>query len=245
MNLQVKRRAGDEVSGRRSRGEEQIVVFKLGDEDYGIEIRQVREIIRKRAITPVPRQPPYVEGVINVRGTIIPVINLRKRFGLKGEFPENPNTVIVDSVDGMVGILVDSVSEVIRLPRDRIHPPPSIASGMEGEYLRGICRIDDQLLLYLDVEKILSKATPVATLYSGSQLGPPTHTGLSLLNRDEQKVLNAIPATGASKTRLIRKVKFGKGKFDKSLASLSRKGLVKISKDGDRRVIRRTTLHPS
>jgi len=78
---------------RRGRGltlsnevrEEQIVVFRLGGEDYGIEINQVREIIRKREITPVPRQPPYVEGVINVRGTIIPVINLKKRFGLFGD----------------------------------------------------------------------------------------------------------------------------------------------------------------
>jgi len=237
----------EKTSGSTSGASEGAVVLgvRLGDEDYGIDISRVREIMTKRAITPMPRQPTYVEGVMNVRGTIIPVVNLRKRFGLKGEFPENPHTVIVDSTHGMVGILVDSVSEVIRLPQDRIHAPPAITSGMEGEYLRGICRVGDQLLLYLDVEKILRKATPVATLYTGSQLRIPTHTGLSLLSRDEQRLLNAIPANGGVKTRVMRRVRFGNSKFDKLIASLSRKGLIKVSKDGNRRIIRRTLPHAS
>jgi purine-binding chemotaxis protein CheW len=145
----------------RKEGEEQIVVFKLGEEDYGIEINQVREIIRKREITPVPRQPPYVEGVINVRGTIIPVLNLKKRFGLPTDPSTQPHTIIVESGEGLVGILVDSVSEVIRVPQERIHHPPSVSMGVDGQYLRGICRVGDRLLIYLNVKKVVS-AIPVS-----------------------------------------------------------------------------------
>ena len=138
-------------NARQKSGEEQIVVFRLAGEDYGIEISQVREIIRKREITPVPRQPAYVEGVINVWGTIIPVFNLKKRFGLAGDTSAQPHTIIVESGDGLVGILVDSVSEVIRIPNDRIHTAPSVSMNVDSQYLRGICRLDDRLLIYLDV----------------------------------------------------------------------------------------------
>ena len=217
-----------------------VLGVRLGDEDYGIDISRVREIMVKRPITSMPRQPAYIEGVMNVRGSIIPVVNLRKRFGLKGEFPENPHTVIVDSPQGMVGILVDSVSEVIRLPQDRIHPPPAITSGMEGEYIRGICQVGEQLMLYLDVERILRKATPLSTIYAGSQVGIPTRAGLSLLGRDEQKLLNAVPADGIVKTRLMHRVRIGGSRFDKATSSLTRKGLIKISRDGNKRIVKRT-----
>lgn len=216
-----------------------VLGVRLGDEDYGIDISRVREIMKRHAITPVPRQPVYVEGVMNVRGAIIPVINLRKRFDLKGEPPENPHTVIVDSAEGMVGILVDSVSEVIRLPQDRIHPAPPIASGMDGEYLRGICRVGDQLLLYLDVEKILRKATPVTMLQHGAQLGISSRTGRSSLSYDEQRVLKAIPPNGIGKTRLKKRTGFGDIKLQRTIALLSRKGLVKVSKEGSTKIIRR------
>ena len=140
---------------KQNAGEAQIVVFKLGDEDYGIEIGQVREIIRKREITPMPRQPPYVEGVINVRGTIIPVVNLKKRFGLPLDASKHPHTIIVESGDGLIGMLVDAVSEVIRVPADQIHPTPSVTTGVDSEYLRGICRLGQRLLIYLDVERVV------------------------------------------------------------------------------------------
>jgi purine-binding chemotaxis protein CheW len=168
MNSRMKRRARGELGRRKDRAEEQIVVFRLGGEDYGIEISQVREIIKKRSITPMPRQPAYVEGVINVRGTIIPVVNLRKRFGLTGDELSEPHTIIVESGDGLVGILVDSVSEVIRLPQDRIHPPPPVSIGVDSEYLRGICRVGDRLLVYLDVEKVV-KTTPTTAYDSAAR----------------------------------------------------------------------------
>ena len=159
----AKKRIAKAVTKRKQLHDEaQIVVFRLGGEDYGIEISQVREIIRKREITPMPRQPTYVEGVINVRGTIIPVVNLKKRFGLPGDALANPHTIIVESGDGLVGLLVEAVSEVIRVPGDHIHQPPNVTSGLDSEYLRGICRIGDRLLIYLDVERVV-RASPTAT----------------------------------------------------------------------------------
>jgi len=146
----------------RAAREAQIVVFKLGGEEYGIDIGQVREILQKRESTPMPRQPSYMEGVINVRGTIIPVINLKKRFGLQGEDSKHPHIIIVKSGDALVGMLVDAVSEVTRVPQDQIHHAPSTAKSVDTEYLRGICRLDDRLLIYLDVQKVV-KAAPTST----------------------------------------------------------------------------------
>jgi purine-binding chemotaxis protein CheW len=144
---------------KQGRGEAQIVVFKLEGENYGIEIGQVREIIRKREITQVPRQPPYVEGVINVRGTIIPVVNLKKRFGFQGDASKYSHTIIVESVHGLVGMLVDAVSEVIRVYPDQIHSAPSMMTGTSYDYLQGICRLGDELLIYLDVSKVVKAST--------------------------------------------------------------------------------------
>jgi purine-binding chemotaxis protein CheW len=144
---------------KQARGDAQIVVFKLQGENYGIEIGQVREIMRKREITPMPRQPPYVEGVINVRGTIIPVVNLKKRFGLRGDASTHSHTIIVESVHGPVGMLVDSVSEVIRVHPDQIDSAPSMMRGVNSDYLRGICRVSDGLLIYLDVRELLEAST--------------------------------------------------------------------------------------
>ena len=145
----------------RQAREAQLVVFRLGGEDYGIEISQVREIIRDREITPMPSQPAYVEGVLNVRGIIIPVINMKKRFGLTGDLTSHPHTIIVESDDGLVGLLVETVSEVIRVPRDHIHLAPTVTNGVDNEYLRGICRIGERLLIYLDIKKVIMQ-TPMA-----------------------------------------------------------------------------------
>jgi purine-binding chemotaxis protein CheW len=153
----------------RHAGEAQLVVFRLGGEEYGIEISQVREIIREREITPMPRQPSYVEGVLNVRGTIIPVVNLKKRFKLSGDLTQHPHTIIVESGDGLVGLLVEAVSEVIRVPEDHIHPAPKVTTGLDSEYLRGICRVDERLLIYLDVKKVVTLSPTAATLEQAGQ----------------------------------------------------------------------------
>lgn len=163
---------------QRQAPEAQLVVFRLGGEEYGVEIGQVREIIRRRAITPMPGQPKYVEGVINVRGTIIPVVNLRKRFELQGYESPSPHTIIVESGDGLMGMLVDAVSEVIRIPGNQIHPPPGVAAGIDTEYLRGICRLEERLLIYLDVEKVV-RASPT---------GKMSQRGLSQQNLEDSLI---------------------------------------------------------
>ena len=217
-----------------------VLGVRLGTENYGIDIGQVSEIVRRQAITPLPHQPTYVEGVMNIRGTIIPVVNLRRRFDLGGAPAEEPRVVIVNSSEGTAGILVDSVSEVIRLPRDQIHPPPAISSGLDGQYVRGICRVDDRLLLHLDVEKILRRATPLSTLQTSRAI----RADKSQLEPDEQKLLKQIPPTGITKSRLKRRARFGDRKLRRTISSLARKGLVKTLKDGNRKLISRVSRGP-
>ncbi len=146
---------------RTIEGETIILGVKLGTGDYGIDTTQVREIIQMREITPIPSQPPYVEGVMNVRGAVIPVINLKKRFGLEEKGSDRPHIVVIESTKGLVGMLVDSVIEIIRVPAQDIHPPPPVTKGIDGEYLRGICRLGENLIIYLDLEKLLEQAVPI------------------------------------------------------------------------------------
>ncbi|MGI6552553.1 MAG: chemotaxis protein CheW [Clostridia bacterium] len=139
--------------------EEQLVVFQLAGETYGIEISAVHEIIRLQSITKVPRTPDFVEGVINLRGKIIPVIDLRKRFQLPLE-KETPHTrIIVVEVTGVtVGMIVDSVSEVLRLPAANIEPPPpAISGGIDTDYLRGVGKWQEKLIILLDLDRVLNK----------------------------------------------------------------------------------------
>lgn len=137
--------------------EEQLVVFQLSGETYGIEIANVHEIIRMQDITDIPRTPDFVEGVINLRGRIIPVIDLRKRFGLEVSEYTQASRIIVVEVEGVtVGMIVDSVSEVLRLPTNNIEPPPAMVS-VDAAYLRGVGKLDEQLIILLDLNKVLEK----------------------------------------------------------------------------------------
>jgi len=226
-----------QVDGVES-GEAIVLGVRLGDGDYGIDISRVREIMTHRQITPLPRQPPYVEGVINIRGAVMPVINLRRRFDITGEVPKNPNIVILETSEGVVAILVDAVSEVMRVPQDKIHPPPSIAHGMDGEYLKGICQVGSQLLLYLDVEKLLKKATPIPALYAGTGSGIMTPS-VSPTIREEQRILKAIPTNGATKTQLMKRARVSGKRFDKSIDLLSHKGLITVNRVGRNKIITR------
>jgi purine-binding chemotaxis protein CheW len=216
-----------------------VLRMRLGEQDYGIDISEVREILRKREITSIPRQPPYVEGVMNVRGSIIPVVNLKKRFGLPGEISSQPHAVIVEAEEGPVGLLVDHVSEVVKIPGEKIHPPPSVASGVGSEYIRGICRVGERLLFYLDIDKVLKEATPIDRIAAGLQGELSPQAERRRLGRDERRVLNAITKTGRGKMSLKEKVGFAAEKLDRLLDSLSRKGLVRVSVEGNRKVIHR------
>lgn len=136
--------------------EDQMVVFQLAEQTYGIDIAAVFEIIRMEAITRVPRTPHFVEGVINLRGKIIPVIDLCKRFNLPlTERTGSSRIIIVDVGGNTIGMIVDGVSEVLRVPLDSIEPPPPMIHGVDAAYLRGIAILDGRLIILLDLKKIL------------------------------------------------------------------------------------------
>jgi purine-binding chemotaxis protein CheW len=144
--------------------EEQVVVFDLAGESYGIDIGHVQEIIRLPAITTVPRAPACVEGVVNLRGRVIPVINLRARFGLpEGERGRAARIVVLEAGGQTVGALVDAVSEVLRIPRDAIEPPGATLQGPETAHLRGIAKLGDRLVILLDLDKVIDLSEAIAT----------------------------------------------------------------------------------
>lgn len=147
-----------ESSQSQSGNEEvQLVAFRLSNEEYGVSITQVQEIIRRSEPTRIPQTPPFVEGVINLRGNLIPIIDLKKRFKLpESETDDNTRIVIVEVEDQTVGIIVDAVSEVLRLTTDAIEPPPPGVATIEAEYLKGVGKIEDRLLILLDIDKLLT-----------------------------------------------------------------------------------------
>ncbi len=135
----------------------QVVSFKLGPEEYGVDIAQVQEINRMVAVTKVPRAPVFMEGVINLRGQLIPIIDLRTRFGMpRAEHTKNTRIVVTEIGTKRVGMVVDSVSEVLRLPLDAIEPAPDMITGVDTEYIRGVGKIDDRLIILLDLAKIVT-----------------------------------------------------------------------------------------
>lgn len=135
----------------------QLVTFRLGNEEYSLDILSVQEIIRHMELTRVPKAPQFVDGVINLRGRVIPVLDLRKRFGLSAdENTEDTRIIVVDISDKTVGFKVDAVSEVLRLPADTVEPPPSIVTDVDSEYIKGVGKIDGRLIILLDVTKILN-----------------------------------------------------------------------------------------
>jgi purine-binding chemotaxis protein CheW len=135
----------------------QVVSFKLGSEEYGVDIAQVQEINRMVAVTHVPRAPQFMEGVINLRGQLIPIIDLRARFGMpRAEHTKNTRIVVTEIGTKRVGMVVDSVSEVLRLPVDQIEPAPEMITGVDTEYIRGVGKIEDRLIILLDLARIIS-----------------------------------------------------------------------------------------
>jgi purine-binding chemotaxis protein CheW len=131
----------------------QIVVCELGDEHYGLDIARVFEIIRHQPITAVPRAPSFVKGVINLRGRIIPVVDLRARFGMPEVEPTKETRIVVaESPSTRVGLIVDSVSEVLLVPTDAVEPTPAVAGGADAEYLRGIAKLGGRLVLLLELD---------------------------------------------------------------------------------------------
>ncbi|MCA1986306.1 MAG: chemotaxis protein CheW [Desulfovibrio sp.] len=136
----------------------QLVTFRVASEEFGIDILSVQEIIRTMEITKVPRAPMIVEGVINLRGKVIPIIDLRKKFGLESKPHDSKTRIIVVDLRGMVvGFVVDEVSEVLRIPSSTVEPPPAIVSGIDSEYIDGVGKIEDRLLILLDLDRLLTR----------------------------------------------------------------------------------------
>jgi len=141
----------------RVQEEEQLVVFGLASELYGVEIGRVQEIIRMQVITEVPRAPQFVEGVINLRGGIIPVVDLRKRFGMGDEAHDKDTRIVVVEMGGQrVGLVVDRVSEVLRVPKSDIEPPSALVTTVDSAYLRAIAKLEDRLVILLDLDRVLN-----------------------------------------------------------------------------------------
>jgi purine-binding chemotaxis protein CheW len=136
----------------------QIVGFRVGRETFGVPISLVHEIVRVPDITAVPEAPSYVEGVINLRGKIISVIDLRKRFGESEVSPSKKNRILVVEVDGkMVGLIVDAASEVLKVPEQEIELPPNVVEEGGLNYVTGVGKLRGRLIIMIDLTKILQK----------------------------------------------------------------------------------------
>ena len=136
----------------------QFVGFLIGEELFGVDILSVQEIIRDTTITPIPDSPDFLEGVINLRGNIIPVIDLRKRLKLSQPAPaEKSLWIVILIIEGRVtGFVVDRVTKVLNVPAESIKPPPEIVlAGLKSEYINGVCRMDEKLLILLDFSRVL------------------------------------------------------------------------------------------
>jgi purine-binding chemotaxis protein CheW len=134
----------------------QLLTFQLGGEEYALNIMDIKEIIRPKEATEVPRTPDYILGIFSLRGTIIPVFDVSLRLGLpQGERGPQNRIVVVRSQEHFFGLHVDNVVQVLDIPLSKIEPPPEILGGVEGEFLRGIGRIDDRLIILLNLGRIL------------------------------------------------------------------------------------------
>ncbi|MDK2919871.1 MAG: purine-binding chemotaxis protein CheW [Candidatus Petromonas sp.] len=137
--------------------EKQYVIFKLGSEEYGVDIMRVKEISEFKESTKVPNSPYFVDGIINLRGEIIPIINLKKRFNIESEGINSDTRIIVINLNEKnVGFVVDEASQVLRINDEDIDPAPEIIAGVDRQYINGVGKIDDKIVILLDLEKILS-----------------------------------------------------------------------------------------
>lgn len=142
-------------------GEElKVIVFSLAHEQYGVEVEKVRTIERMQPLTRVPKTPAFVKGVINLRGVVVPIIDLRGRFGLpETEYTDNSRMIIVAVKEMEVGLIVDTANDVVDVDSDEIEQPPEIVGGIRAKYLRGLAKLGEgRLLVLLNLEEVLNKS---------------------------------------------------------------------------------------
>jgi purine-binding chemotaxis protein CheW len=136
----------------------QLVSFKVGEEEFGVDILKVQEINKMTVITRVPNAPDFVEGVINLRGRVIPIVDLRKRLGLpERQHDKNTRIIVVEIINKTIGFIVDAVSEVLRISRDITEKPPELVAGIDADYITAVAKLEDRLLILLDLDKVLTK----------------------------------------------------------------------------------------
>jgi purine-binding chemotaxis protein CheW len=170
--------ADDRPEGALPDGEpKQYLTFALCGEDYGIEILQVQEIKCLSRITPIPNTPPHVRGVLNLRGTVVPVVDLRAKFGL-GEIEYNRFTVIIVVNVGrrVMGLVVDAVSDVLNLGKDDVQPPPELGGVLDFSFVTGMARAGDRLITLLDIERLLGQEAGTAAEPTTTAAAPATAT---------------------------------------------------------------------
>ncbi|OEH84623.1 chemotaxis protein CheW [Desulfuribacillus stibiiarsenatis] len=134
-----------------------VIIFRLKNEEYGVEIDQVRSIERLSHITRIPNTADFVKGVINLRGIVTPIIDLRKRFHIDHVEDNDQTRVIIISVkDVEIGLIVDAANEVIEIQESKIEPPPKVIDSVEAEYIRGVIKVENRLLILLHLHKVLT-----------------------------------------------------------------------------------------
>ncbi len=137
--------------------ENQQVIFEVAGESYGVDIAVVESIIKVQPITIVPHAPPFVEGITNLRGEVLPIIDLHKRFGMPVREPTRDSRIVVVSMGNIkVGMIVDGVSEVLTVPHENIEPPPAMVTSMNSAFITGIAKVGERLVILLDLGKVLT-----------------------------------------------------------------------------------------
>ena len=153
----------------------QLTAFKVGDEEYVVDILRIREIIRPLPVTPVRRGPRFVEGVISLRGSVIPVVDMRRRFGLPPlETDSSKRRVIILVIDGRVlGLIVDAVTEVVRVPKSSIRPAPGFLDADRAPYFMGVCHHKQRILILLNVRNVVESDEDITVMSPNQVMGEP------------------------------------------------------------------------
>jgi purine-binding chemotaxis protein CheW len=167
--------------------EKHLVLFTIAGEKYAVDINSVYEIIRMQPVTRIPKAPFFVEGIINLRGKVVPIVDMRKRLGLGDiEQTKESRIMVVDSNGESVGIIVDAVTEVLRIPADAVEPPSNIIITTASDYMLGIAKRDGDMIVLLDLNRVLSKEDALAPVMAGKKTEQATSPAAAKTKEEEK-----------------------------------------------------------
>jgi purine-binding chemotaxis protein CheW len=151
---------GGEGAAPAAEARTELLGFMLSNEEYALDILEIKEIVRLQPVTPVPRSPAWLKGIVTLRGVIVPIFDLRSRLGLE-EIPYGADTriVVVNRGEELAGLVVDSITQVVRIDAGAVEPPPQTIGGVEAEFLRGVARYRDRLVILLNLDRVLEVAS--------------------------------------------------------------------------------------